>query len=142
MEENTPESLLDMHLDYDGGHRLLETVRWSRFLSISGMVCIGLFTLALVIAGPKVIALYEESYPGLENFVIPIIILFLLLMGTLGVLVFMLYRFSIMTRKGIEGQDQGMFNQGLKGLKTYFLISGVMAILGLLFNILTLSSLF
>ena len=142
MEENTPESLLDMHLDYDGGNRLLETVRWSRFLSISGMICIGLFTLALVISGPKVIALYDESYPGLENFVVPIIILFLLLIGALCVLVLMLYRFSTMTRKGIDGRDQAMFNQGLKGLKTYFLISGVMAILGLLFDILTLSSLF
>jgi hypothetical protein len=142
MEENTPESLLDMHLDYDGGNRLRETVRWSRFLSISGMVCIGLSTLALVVAGPKIIALYDESYPGLENFIVPIIILFLLLMGVLGVSVFMLYRFSVMTRNSIERQDQGMFNRGLKGLKTYFLISGILAILGLLFNILTLTSLF
>lgn len=142
MEENTPESLLDMHLDYDGGNRLRETVRWSRFLSVSGMICIGLFTLGLIIAGSKIISLYDESYPGLENFVIPIIILFFLLMGVLGVSVFVLYRFSIMTRNGIEGQDQAMFNQGLKGLKTYFLITGVLAILTLLFNILTLTSLF
>ncbi len=142
MEENTPESLLDMHLDYDGGNRLRETVRWSRFLSISGMVSVGLFTLILIFAGPKAIAFYEESYPGLENFIVPIIILFLLLMGVLGVLVWMLYRFSIMTRDGIAGQDQVMFNRGLKGLKTYFLISGILAILSLLFNILTLISLF
>jgi hypothetical protein len=142
MQENIPESLLDMQLDYDGGNRLRETVRWSRFLSVSGMICIGLFSLGLIIAGPKIIALYDQSYPGLDNFVIPIIILFFLLMGVLGISVFMLYRFSIMTRNGIEGQDQAMFNQGLKGLKTYFLISGALAILGLLFNILTLSSLF
>ena len=142
MEENTPESLLDMHLDYDGGNRLRETVRWSRFLSVSGMVCIGLFALALIIGGPRAIAFYEESYPGLESFVIPIIILFLLLIGVMAVSVFMLYRFSTMTRTGIERQDQAMFNRGLKGLKTYFLIGGALAILGLLFNILTLSSLF
>jgi hypothetical protein len=142
MEENTPESLLDMHLDYDGGNRLRETVRWSRFLSVFLMICMGLFALALFIAAPKAIAFYEESYPGLENFVVPIIILFLLLIGVVGVLIFMLYRFSIMTRNGIEGQDQAMFNRGLKGLKIYFLISGVLAIFGLLFNILTLSSLF
>ena len=142
MEEKTPESLLDMHLDYDGGNRLRETVRWSRFLSISGMICLGLSALVLVIAGPKIIALYDESYPGLENFIVPILILFLLLLCVLGVSVFMLYRFSIMTRNGIERQDQAMFNRGLKGLKVYFLISGVLAILGLFFNILTLTSLF
>jgi hypothetical protein len=142
MEENTPESLLDMHLDYDGGNRLRETVRWSRFLSISGMICMGILILAMVIAGPKIIALYDESYPGVINFAVPIFILFLLFMGVLGFSVFMLYRFSIMTRKGIESQDQALFNRGLKGLKIYFLINGVLVILTLLFHFLTLSSLF
>lgn len=142
MEENTPGSVFDMHLDYDGGNRLMQTVQWSRFLSVSGMIGIGLIVIAVLLAGPRLINSVDESYPGLDNFIFLFVILFVLLIGTFVALAVMLYRFSVMTRHGIERKDQALFNRGLKGLKIYFLISGVLAILTLLFNVLTLTSLF
>jgi len=51
MEETPQESFLEMHLDYDGGNILRETIRWSRFLSIVGMVGVGVLILALAVAG-------------------------------------------------------------------------------------------
>ena len=140
MEQNTPE-LLDMHLDYDGWNVLRETVRWSRFLAIVGMVGLGLMLLLVPLAGPRIITLYSAVLPGIEDFAWLILFVFLVIVAIAGLLVFMLYRFSILTRRGIETQDQAVFNRGLKGLKTYFLISGILALLSLLFNILSLTSL-
>ncbi|HWB90771.1 MAG TPA: hypothetical protein VG605_02925, partial [Puia sp.] len=56
--------------------------------------------------------------------------------------VFMLYRFSVLTRRGIERQDQVVFAEGMKCLKVYFIISGILALLGLLGNLLSLTKLF
>jgi hypothetical protein len=142
MEENTPESLLDMHLDYDGGNTLRETVRWSKFFSIVGIVCLGLFILVFALAGPRIIALLGETYPNLEDMGILYIILLLIVVLVGGCIVFMLYRFSILMRNGIESQDQVLFNRGLKGLKTYFLVSGILGLLALVFHLLTLTTLF
>ncbi len=141
MEQNPPE-LLEMHLDYDGGNILRETVRWSRFLAIVGMVGVGIFFLLLLLAGPRLITLYSSILPGIEAFAGLIIILFALILVVAGTLVFMLYRFSVLTRRGIEAQDQALFNRGLKGLKVYFVINGILAVLSLLFTVLSLTSLF
>jgi len=142
MEETPQESFLEMHLDYDGGNILRETIRWSRFLSIVGMVGVGVLILALAVAGGGLITLYSRLVPGVDAYAGVIIFLFMLVLAIGATLVFMLYRFSVLTRKGIETQDQALFNKGLKGLKFYFLISGILALLGLVFDLLTLTSLF
>jgi hypothetical protein len=54
----------------------------------------------------------------------------------------MLYRFSVLIRKGIEHQDQIVFAEGMKCLKLYFLVSGILAVLTLLGNLLSLTKLF
>lgn len=141
MEEKPQESLLEMHLDYDGGNILQETVRWSRFLSVVGMAGAGLFVLIVALASSTLISLYSRILPGIEAFAGLIVVAILLLLALMGGLAYMLYRFSVLTRKGIESQDQALFNQGLRGLKTYFLISGIFALIGLVFNVLTLTSL-
>jgi hypothetical protein len=141
MEETPQESFLEMHLDYDGGNILRETIRWSRFLSIVGIVGVGILILALAVAGGGLIALYSRIVPGIETYAGLLIFIFMLVLAIGATLVVMLYRFSVLTRKGIETQDQAIFNKGLKGLKIYFLISGVLALVGLLFNLLTLTSL-
>lgn len=140
MQENVEESLLEMHLDYDGGNILRETVRWSRFLSIVGLVGVGIFILILALLGNTLVTVYSRILPGIEDFGGIIIAAFLAVFGILGVMVWMLYRFSSLTRRGIEMQDQAVFTQGLKSLKIYFLISGIFAIVGLLFNLFSLTS--
>ena len=59
----------------------------------------------------------------------------------LGFMVFLLFRFSSLTRKAIDTQDQDLFSKGLRSLKLYFMISGILALLGLLINLFSLTSL-
>lgn len=146
MEPNQDESLLQMHLDYDGGNILHETVRWSRFLSIVGFVCLGIFALVIAIAGTAMSAVFSRFVPGMDTIegigaaILIVVLLVCLAIG--GFLVLMLYRFSTLTRRGIDTQDKATFAAGMRCLKIYFLISGIIGILSLLSTLSTITQLF
>lgn len=140
MQENVQESMLEMHLDYDGGNILRETVRWSRFLSVVSLIGLGICLLVMLLMGRVLLAAFSQLFPGIEGFAGVLLIFCLLIVGIVGVLVWMLYRFSTLTRRGIEMQDQAVFNQGIKSLKIYFLMSGIFAIIGLVINLISLTS--
>ncbi|HTI92122.1 MAG TPA: hypothetical protein VL727_16120 [Puia sp.] len=146
MENSQEQSLLQMNLDYDGGHILHETVRWSRFLSIVGIIAISLMVLVLALAGTALAAVLPALASGLEALAglgtSIVVLIFLVIFAILGFTVFMLYRFSVLTRRGIDRQDQAAFTEGIKCLKIYFIIGGIFAILGLLGNFASLVSIF
>jgi hypothetical protein len=146
MENNQDDSFLQMHLDYDGGHILTETVRWSRFLAIVGIVGISICLLAFALAGTAVLAALSKLAPGLEALAglgtAIVVVVILLIFAVFAYVVYMLYRFSVLTRRAIHQQDQIILAEGMKCLKIYFFISGIFAIVGLLFNLLTITKLF
>jgi len=135
-----------MHLDYDGGHILTETVRWSRFLAIVGIVGLSICLLAFALAGTAVLAALSKLAPGLDTLAglgsAIVIAALLVIFAVFVYVVYMLYRFSVLTRKAIDQQDQTILAEGMKCLKLYFVISGIFAILGLLGNLLTITKLF
>jgi hypothetical protein len=143
MESKQDDSLLQMHLDYDGGHILHETTRWSRFLSIVGIIGVGFCVLVLGLAGSAIIALFSQYSPGIAAVGGALfMVLILLIVAIFGIAIFMLLRFSVLTRRGIDAQDQAVFAAGMRCLKIYFIINGVLAILGLLGNLLSITKLF
>lgn len=146
MENNQQESFLHMHLDYDGGNILRETVRWSRFLSIVGIVALSIFLLAFALAGAALLPALSSLAPGIDSLAglgsALLIVGVLVVLVIFGYLVYMLYRFSVLTRRGIDHQDQASFAKGMACLKIYFLISGIFAILSLLGNLFSLTKLF
>jgi heme/copper-type cytochrome/quinol oxidase subunit 2 len=101
------------------------------------MVGVGILVLLLAVTGPQLIPLYAQQLPGYEGAAGLIIVFLFVILGIFGLLSYMLFRFSVLTRRGIETQDQPTFNRGLKGLKVYFLIFGTLAILSLLATIYT-----
>ena len=146
MENNPQESLIQMHLDYDGGHILHDTVKWSRFLSIVGIIGLSLFLLVFALAGTAILLAFSKVAPSLEALGglagSIIIVVVLVIFAIFGLLVFMLYRFSTLTRRAIDHQDQTTFLEGMKCLKTYFLVCGILGILGLVVDLLSLTKLF
>jgi hypothetical protein len=146
MENPQEQSLLQMNLDYDGGHILHETVRWSRFLSIVGIIGIALIVLVFALAGTALVATISTLAPGIATLAglgtALVVCVLLVFFAVLGFSVYMLYRFSVLTRRGIDRQDQAAFTEGIKCLKIYFIISGIFAILGLLGNLSSVLNLF
>lgn len=146
MENNQPDSFLQMHLDYDSGNLLRETVRWSRFLAIVGIIFLSFFLLVFVLGFSQVIASLSQlnlAMAGLASLGTALIIgIFAVGFAILGYTVYMLYRFSTLTRRGIEQQDQAVFSEGMRCLKVYFIFGAIFSFIGLLFNILSLANFF
>lgn len=126
----------DLSVSYDGGNALGEACRWTRFLSILGMVILVIILGALIVAGSFFTNALSSYFPGLNNAFLggAIIAVFLVIAAVGGVLIFLLYRFSTLMRLALRAQSQEAFNKALAALKVYFIISGVFGILSLLSN--------
>jgi putative copper export protein len=136
--QDNPE-LLEMHLDYDGGNTLREAVRWSKFLSIVGIAGIGLLLVVGLIATPYVLNGYGQLTPESEGIIEVLLITLALYFSALIAAAILLLRFSRLTKKGMDQEDQHIFNRGLKSLKITFIILGILSclsLLGLLFSLI------
>jgi multisubunit Na+/H+ antiporter MnhB subunit len=136
--------LLEMHVDYDGGNIIRETLRWTRFISIAGFVGVGLLVLIILVFGifwNSIFAFYIERSPDFGDYRIWALLIMLLVTGILGFLVYMLFRFSSLTRRGIDMQDQALFQKGLNALGIYFTSFGIVALLAIGINIYSLINL-
>jgi hypothetical protein len=134
MEENPQETLLSLNVDYDAGNILKETARWTKFISIVGIIGVALITLALALASSFIMAFYSRIFPVIEGHTGSIVFLAFIFVAILGFMVSLLLRFSTLIKQGIEMQNQSVFNRGLRALKTYFIISGIFALLSLISN--------
>jgi putative copper export protein len=136
--QDNPE-LLEMHLDYDGGNTLREAVRWSKFLSIVGIAGIGLLLVVGLIATPYVLNGYGQLTPESEGIIDVLLITLAFYFSALIAAAILLLRFSRLTKKGMDQEDQHIFNRGLKSLKITFIILGILSclsLLGLLFSLI------
>jgi hypothetical protein len=138
MEENSHEPLIDLNVDHDASNSLNETARWTKFISIVGIIGVALLLICLAFAGTMVTALTSKMMPGLESYSGILIGILIIIVAILGLMVSLLYRFSTNIKKGIDTNDQELFNKGLNSLKIYFIISGVFALLSLLTNFTSL----
>jgi hypothetical protein len=51
---------------------------------------------------------------------------------------YFLFRGSILIKRGIETKSQEIFNNGLASLKAYFTMHGIIAIIGLVFKLVSI----
>ncbi|MBS1597950.1 MAG: hypothetical protein JST75_06975 [Bacteroidetes bacterium] len=135
MEENPSHILPELHIDNDASFKLKDACRWTRFISIVGLVGIAIMMLCLLLAGSYMIQISSQFFPGLGNFAGLLIFILIFFLLIAGFMVFLLYRFSSLVRKGIETQDQDVLNRGLRALQLYFTIYGVFAILALISSV-------
>jgi hypothetical protein len=140
--DNTTEQqkteVLEMNLDYDGGQTLQEAVRWSKFLAIVGIVGVGLLFLAVLVAGPFLMMGFGQLTPDSEGIVGILLLVAVVYFGALITAAIVLLRFSRQARRGMDLQDQLIFNRGLKSLKVTFMILGILSSLSLLFLVISL----
>lgn len=132
MEQNAPNSLFDLQVDYDSGNFLKEASKWTKFISIVAFICLGLLLLALLFGGSAMMMSMSTVMPGLAALGGLLMIPILIGVAITVFLVIQLYLFATLTRRGIEQQDQFSFNRGLKALRNYFVVYGVLSILSLI----------
>lgn len=140
MEENR--SLLNMGVDPEGHTQLTETARWSKLLAILVLSAFGLLLLLMIFLGSKMVesmgmlsTTEEQSAVG-----IALIAVFVIAGVIVGVLMSFLIKAANRIRLGLQSNDQVLFNSGLASLKNYFVMYGILSIIGTLFTLLGLFS--
>lgn len=134
------EPLLDLQIDYDSGNKFNEATRWAKFLAIICFVGIGLMLLWVTVAGFAIRRAFSTIMGGadLDNMGGILIAVVIVVLGIATFVMILLYRFATLVKRSIQIQDQAMFDEGLRNLKNYFLINGILGLLGLVVNLLGL----
>jgi len=138
MEEN--QSILDLHVDQTASKNLSDATRWAKFLSITGFICMGLMVIFFIAMQSQITSALSQVIPGFSDidsfgFLVTVIII---VAGIVCLLLYFLFRGSMLIKKGIETKSQEIFNNGLAALKAYFIMSGIIAIIGLVSNLVSL----
>lgn len=138
MEENR--SLLGMGVDPNGSTQLIETSRWAKLLAILLLIGIGLMVLLLAFFWSQIGQLMAAETQGEESIAAAVGIMAAVVMVIVAVIVGILMSFLIKganrIRLGIQSKDQILFNSGLASIKNYFVMYGVIAIIGMIFSLL------
>lgn len=121
MEPNyTPDTLSPVEIDHIAADHLQTISKWARIVAIIAIINIGITILATVLS---------PQMPGVGlAFVLPIMLLYGAVIVVLNIF---LLRFANRTAASLNMQNQDEFNAGIGALRTYFMIIGVLVILGL-----------
>lgn len=145
MEVNPNQPITNKEISVNSPVRqyLADATRWARIICIAITLMMVVFVGFILMARSGVSDLLETQFqlpPG--NYYGALIGVALFVAIIMGIIFYFLWRFSTLTRAGIEMKNQHMFNSGLAALKTYFIISGVFSIISMVSTIRLLFSLF
>lgn len=138
MEEN--QSLLELHVDQTASKSLSDAARWAKFLSVTGLVCMGLMLIFAMAMQSQIASALSQVIPGFSNLdsLGVLITIVIVAVAIVCLLLYFLFRGAVLIKRGIETKSQETFNSGLALFKAYFTMYGILAILGLITNLVSL----
>ena len=139
MEES--QSILELQVDQTASKNLSDAARWAKFFSIVGFIGIALMVICVLAFQSRIVEALSEIIPGLSTTsgMALVITTFIIVAVIVGILMYFLFRASILIKRGIETRNQDAFNSGLASLKAYFTMYGILTILGLVSTITSLT---
>ena len=140
--ENNQQDLLgntDLQVDGHAKMQLGETAKWGKFIAIVMFILAGLIIIFGLIAGAALSGTFRRlggAYDILGGFEGPVlIIVFVFIAAVIALIYYFLYQFSVKVKAAVVTENKQDLGTALKSLKTFFIITTVLAILGLLINI-------
>lgn len=134
MEEN--KSLFDLRVDDRAYNNLSEASRWAKFFAIAILISMGIFFLFVIAFSSRI----SQIFSGMEgaDLTVIFIIVFIILGAIVGTLMYFLIRGANLIRKGLQYNDQAVFNDGLASLRNYFVMYGVLTVISFFFSLINL----
>ncbi len=141
MDQDQSSSLFEMELDQSGQANILAISKWTRFISIVGIVCIALVLIALAASGQEILVNLGALYSfGDSDLAVTLLVLVLLVIAFFCVWVFFLLKASNLLKKGIQGKNATDIADGFRAMKTFFILSVVISVFSILSTILNMLS--
>jgi Na+-driven multidrug efflux pump len=138
MDEN--QSILELQVDQTASKNLKDAARWAKFLSVTGFVCMGLMLIFFVTMQSQIAGALSQVIPAFSNLdsLGVLITIVIIAIAIVCLLLYFLFRGSALVRKAIETKSQETFNSGLASFKAFFTMYGILAIVGLISNLVSI----
>jgi hypothetical protein len=140
MEEN--QSLLDLQVDREAASNLTEVSRWAKLLAMLVCICFVLASVLLIVLWSRFSSVFfpnDATDKQTAEIARIGVIAFLIIVGVIGgIMMSFLIKGANRIRLGIHNRDQLLFNSGLNSFKNYFAMYGVIALLGIFFELIGL----
>lgn len=111
---------------------LLTATRWSKFLAILGFVYSG-FIVILSFSIGSIMSIAAATNPmamaGFPAILVSVIYLIIAVVSFFAA--FFMYNFSVKTQRGIKLREEYSIESGMKAMKNYYMLMGILAIVGL-----------
>lgn len=132
MEEE--KQLFELEVDHLNVDELMETSRWQRMLGMVIVLSMALLLVALLVGWKQISSLVGESMgtEGSQAAMAFIVVILLLVAAVAVIMAGLLIRGATRMKTALRTKEQALFNDGLSDLKIFFIIYGVISILGLL----------
>ena len=130
-------SLFDLSIDDSSQHSLEQSAKWARFLAIVFICAAVIVSVVFVFAGENILNSFTNKF-GFSYVGSIFLFILLVFLAIFSVFIVYLYRFSSLTTKAIRETNQDDLEKGVSSLKTYFIMVGVLGIIGLLFSLIAL----
>ena len=142
-QQYSSQPLLDLEIDPTVSRAFREATRWAKFIAITYTIILGIMLLVVVFAGARVAesfsTILEDAQSPFASIIGSALILILGVALAIGaVLLFFLFKFCSQVKDGLENQDQLLFNNGLKALRNYLMVYGIIALVYVVLLILGL----
>ena len=133
MEQDQPSSLFEMDMDYTAQANLLSISKWTRFISITGLVVGVLLLLLLATAGSRIIEQISAFTAfGEGNFAGVLIAAIIIVFAFAGTWLYFLFKASSLIKRGLQNRNTDILAQGFKAMRIYFVFSMIFSILSIL----------
>lgn len=146
MENQSSTSLFEMEIDTYAQNHIYTISRWGKFIAITGFIVLGIILLLMVFIGQQFILSFSELMPGnlAEEGVNTSEMQTILWLLVAGVIIYwllycfwcyFLLRASTLFRKGLITKNVADITNGFSSLRSFFVISIVIAFLTTLMSI-------
>ena len=132
---------MDVQLDLESRQHLFDASKWSKFLSVIVFIACALVLVFGIMGGKSIISAMEKFYPNQEmigNLVGALLAILAFLVLVAAFIYFFLFQFATKVKSALATENADQLSSGIKSLKTFFIISTILAGVALLNSIINL----
>ena len=141
-QQYSGQPLLDLEVDPQVSRSFREAIRWAKFIAIVAAVFLGIILIGVILGGAKLadnlaytLEEYQSPYASIVAGGLVLLVAVAVVIG--AVVLFFMFRFCSQIKAGLEREEQSLFISGLRSLRNYFTVVGVVSILYFVLAVIT-----
>jgi len=125
-QQNQDSSLFDLRIDENTKEQLRGLSKWAMIVVVTSIISLVLSIIQAFTAKRETVEygsfkMQADKNPNVGSVIISVIVS--------AILAYMLYQFSVFTKKGVDNLSQPDLNKGLSSLRSYFMVYGIIIII-------------